>query len=73
MPTEQTFESVIVDYIKTARHKLSCFEAAVSRMQDDDTATNAIGRALAFIEDMRADLADLQIQWDRVRRTEQTG
>jgi hypothetical protein len=62
-----------VDYVNTARHKLRCFEVAMNQMRNDERATNAIGSALAFIEDMRADLIDLKIQWERVRRTEQTG
>lgn len=67
MPEAQSFQSVMADYMDTAQYKLLRFETAVTQHAGQNTAENAINESLAFVEELRADLADLQMQWNSVQ------
>jgi hypothetical protein len=61
----------MIDYMNTAHYRLSRFEAAMSEISSERNAATAkaVGISGTFVEDLRADLADLRIQWNIVYST----
>lgn len=72
MSAGQTLQSVMNDYMNTANHKLSRLNAQMCEIRGLERPSKSVGLSLSFVEDMRADLTDLQVQWKRVQRNDQT-